>query len=188
MYTSQTVDECVKQIKQSFFARRNGVVAQVLRQAGDPHRVIMGCQLTDLIDIAAMWPRKVDLATALWSESEYRECRLIATMLFPVEDLTPDSALHWAQEVESAEVADVLCHQLFRKTEFATQLAAQLLESDSDMALYLAYRLILNLMRVGKVAADDALLREAQAHQSKAKSATTKALIASVRQECNEAD
>ena len=49
------VTDAVKAMKQAFFACRNGVVADALRAAGDPHRYIMGCQLTDVASIVSQF-------------------------------------------------------------------------------------------------------------------------------------
>ena len=41
----------LQEIKKEFFAHRNGVVADTLRRAGDPHSMIMGCQFADVVAI-----------------------------------------------------------------------------------------------------------------------------------------
>ena len=37
-----------REIRREFFAFRNGIVADKLRKAGDPHPVMMGCLLVDV--------------------------------------------------------------------------------------------------------------------------------------------
>lgn len=137
-------------IKKDFFAFRNGIVAQRLRDAGDPHHIIMGCQLADVTAIAAHYEKNVVLAQALWGEVQHRECRLAASMLYPVEEMTIYTALAWCRNVESEEEADVLCHRLLRHLPCATQLWQQLHKSPQPLVKYTAWRLLLNLLLMGK--------------------------------------
>ena len=66
----------IQEIRKEFFAYRNGVVADQLRSAGDPHKMIMGCQLADLIAITSHYEKDVALAQALWDDFQSRECRI----------------------------------------------------------------------------------------------------------------
>ena len=54
--------------------------------------------------------------------------------------------------MESVEVADVLCHRLLRHLDYATALFDQLLESDTILVRYTAWRLALNLLIMNKIA------------------------------------
>ncbi len=102
-------------LKKEFFAYRNGIIAEQLRAAGDPHTMIMGCQLADIITIASHYNKDAQLAQSLWDDEQHRECRLAATMLYPIEEFKMETALAWCNSVESVEVADVLCHRLLRQ-------------------------------------------------------------------------
>lgn len=140
----------LQSIRQQVFAYRNGMTADALRRAGDPHHSIMGCQLTDLMTIAAPIAGNRELAEQLWAQVDSRECRLLATMVFPVEALTCEQALQLCHEVESHEVADSLCHKLLRHHPEASKVVTTLLDettSEPDsLVRYTAYRLMLNLM------------------------------------------
>ena len=147
------MNEIIKNIKQQFFAYRNGMLADTLRKAGDPHKMIFGLNLPQIMQIAAETGKNKVLATALWTD-EYgcRESRLLAPMLMPSQEFTIDEAMEWCSGVECVEVADVLCHRLLRGTDFAYKLA-QLLCSDAKDAMekYVALRLIANLLSLGKI-------------------------------------
>ena len=129
-------------LKKEFFAYRNGIIAEQLRAAGDPHTMIMGCQLADIIAIASH----------LWDDEQHRECRLAATMLYPIEDFSCETAMSWCNSVESVEVADVLCHRLLRHLDYAPALFDQLRQSDTILVRYTAWRLALNLLIINKIA------------------------------------
>lgn len=139
-----------QKIKKEFFAYRNGIVAEQLRAAGDPHPMIMGCQLPDVIAIAGHYQKSAELAQALWDDVQHRECRLAATMLYPIEEFSLKTALTWCHSVETTEIADVLCHRLLRHTAYANELWEQLRDSDKPMTQYTAWRLLLNLLLMNR--------------------------------------
>ena len=138
-------------IRKEFFAYRNGIVAEQLRAAGDPHTMIMGCQLVDVIAIAKRYEKNAELAQELWDNVNHRECRMAATMLYPIEDFKMETALAWCESVESVEIADVLCHRLLRHLPYANELWEQLLACDKKLVRYIAWRLLLNLMMMSRV-------------------------------------
>ncbi len=138
-------------IRKEFFAYRNGIVAEQLRAAGDPHTMIMGCQLVDVIAIAKRYEKNAELAQELWDNVNHRECRMAATMLYPIEDFKMETALAWCESVESVEIADVLCHRLLRHLPYAKELWAQLLACDKKLVRYIAWRLLLNLMMMSRI-------------------------------------
>ncbi len=160
----------VQEIKKAFFARRNGVVADRLRSAGDPHHFIMGCNLVEIMQVAQMVGKDTATAQALWNDVDHRECRLAAPMIYPPGEFTPEKALEWTESLESYEVADNLCHKLLRHCTFAPELVERLLDNPSPMTEYTAYRLRLNLIVSGILSEPDeaerARLAELARHRS----------------------
>lgn len=140
----------VPEIKKEFFAFRNGIISDALRKNGDPHKFIMGCQLVDVISIASRTEHSVSIACEMWSDINHRECRMIAPMLYPADEMNLETASKWVMEVECNEIADVLCHRLLRYLPFAEQLAFMLLESGNNQVKYTGWRLILNILCLGK--------------------------------------
>ena len=156
--------EILRGIRKEFFAFRNGIIADKLRKAGDPHHMIMGCLLVDIIGIVSRARECIGdiaqmeaIANELWSDTNSRECRLAAPMLYPAESMTPDLALQWCESVETTEVADNLCHKLLRHLDFADALFRQLITQDQPLIKYTGYRLLLNLIAMGKVQLNDSL-------------------------------
>ena len=144
-------------IRKEFFAYRNGIIAQQLRAAGDPHTTIMGCQLVDIIAITGRYPKSAALAQALWNDEKHRECRMAATMLYPAQEFKIETAVAWCQSVESVEIADVLCHRLLRHLPCAVELWEQLLDCDEKLVRYTAWRLLLNLIIMDRIESNDKL-------------------------------
>ena len=150
--------EVLREIRKEFFAFRNGIVADKLRKAGDPHSMIMGCLLVDVVGIAQRARETVGdkgqlaaVASELWSDTNSRECRLAAPMLYPAVDMNLEKAMQWCQTVETVEVADNLCHKLLRHITEADVLSRQLIDIDQPLLKYTGYRLLLNLLLLNKV-------------------------------------
>lgn len=139
-------EEVVRQTRQTFFAYRNGVVADSLKKAGDPHTFVMGCQLADIISLAASLQQSPELAEAFWADRNHRECRLIAPMLYPVGQLDSSTALRWAKDCRTTEEADVLCHRLLRKSQDAKAIVNSLTDSKALLERYVSFRLMLNIV------------------------------------------
>lgn len=213
------VTGAVQAMKQAFFACRNGVVADALRAAGDPHRYIMGCQLTDVASIVSHFshfsqhsqdsqdsqdsqlsqlsrdsqqsqPSQdsffAHLSRALWTDRDHRECRMAATMLYPPNEFSQETALEWARGVETSEIADVLCHRLLRKLPFALELADQLLADETPLVRYTAFRLLLNLLLMGKATPTVALRQRVEKELVRGE-ALLRPLLASLQEELADA-
>ncbi len=162
------LEEQLKSIRKELYAYRNGIVADALRKGGDPHQLIMGCQLTDIISIARAYGSDRALANALWADTKHRECRLAAPMICPADGFTMADAEQWSRSVMNAEEADVLCHRLLRNLPYAMQLFHTLAASSEPMVRYVAFRLLLNLVVTGKVDVDAQLKAMVEAERSTA--------------------
>ena len=126
--------------------------------------MIMGCLLVDIIGIVSRVRETIGdkaqmavIANELWSDTQSRECRLAAPMLFPASLMTANEALKWCQSVETIEVSDNLCHKLLRHIDAAEMLFRQLIDDERPLVKYTGYRLLINLMILGKVQLNDSL-------------------------------
>lgn len=135
-------------LKRRFFAMRNGVIADVLRKAGSPHRIIFGLNLPQIAEIATSFPKSKDLAERLWTDTTTRESMLIAPMLVDNSMFDEDDARRWIATAPSREVIDVLCLKLLRHCDFALALAEYLRQSERVLDRYAGMRLMFNLVGV----------------------------------------
>lgn len=158
-------ENTVREIRKEFFAFRNGIIADKLRKAGDPHSIIMGCLLVDISGIVTRARESIGdnaqqliaIATELWSDTNSRECRLAAPMLYPAEAMNLEQAMQWCQTIETIEVADNLCHKLLRRIPEADSLFRLLIAREEALLKYTGYRLLLNLLITGKAQPSDSL-------------------------------
>lgn len=130
--------ETIRDIKQQFMARRNGIVADTLRKAGEKYSVIYGLQVPDLAAIARTLQPSAALADTLWAETSVRECRLLACYLWPVEETDFEKALTLCNEVNNREEADMLGFRLIKRLPFAAGLVEMLRRGTAPLAPYMA--------------------------------------------------
>lgn len=102
-------------IKKDFFVFRNGIVADTLRKAGMPHKVIFGLQIPQIAAIAKALTPSSELAEALWNDSEVRESRILATYLFPVDEMSLEKAIWLLGSVRTQEESDMLAFRLLKR-------------------------------------------------------------------------
>lgn len=136
----------MQNLRRRMYVMRNGVLADSLRASGCPYRLIWGLNLPQLTDIARETEPSRELAVALWHDTELREARLMAPMLYPAAELTYDEALAMARDVRWAEDADILCFKLMRHTPYAARLAARLAADDAPLMRYTGLRLYFRLV------------------------------------------
>ena len=142
----------LREIKQQFFALRNGMLADTPRkQASLPHKLIFGLNIIQLRELASAIGKDEALAIALWADSDCRESRLLAPMLLPSPNLS------WLQEVRTPEEADILCHSSLRHHPDAQAAALSAIESADPLQRYSGLRLLLNLLPASAPAAKTAL-------------------------------
>lgn len=136
----------IQMVKRRLFAMRNGVVADSLRRAGCPYRIIFGVNVPQLGEIAAEFGQSVELAESLWADEAMRESFVLATMLYPAYQLTIEHARALADRARWSEDADMLCFKLFKRTAFAPQLAAELTSTADRLHRYTGLRLYFNIV------------------------------------------
>ena len=138
----------MQRIKRRFFAMRNGVVADALRRAGCPCRVIFGLNLPQIVEIAGeVAPgERPELAEALWANKTTRESMLLAPMLMDRATTDRPRAEAMLREAPYPEVTDVVCHRLLRHLPFAAELAESLSADPDERVRYGALRLMMNVV------------------------------------------
>lgn len=104
----------IQEVKKEFFTYRNGMLADTLRKAGYPHKVIFGLNVPQLDAIARQIGFDQDLALQLWDDSEVRESRLLACWLFDPKITTVELAQRLAEECRTPEERDILKFRLLK--------------------------------------------------------------------------
>ncbi len=141
--------ETLKQIKSRFRLMMNGVVSQSMRDKGLGYKINWGIAFPELKRLAGEYGKDYDLAVALWKE-DIRECKILATLLMPAEELQTDMAELWVSEIPNQEMAEMTAFNLFQYIDDAKDLALKWLSSDKDTILICGYNVLSRLFMKGE--------------------------------------
>lgn len=128
-------------VKRRLFAMRNGLIADTLRKAGSPFKIIFGLNIPQIKEIADEFGFNMDLANRLWANTSTRESMLLAPMLMNPENISIERAIEMVKESPAPEITDSLCHKLLRLLPESFVIAQKLAEEEDDMSRYAAIRL-----------------------------------------------
>ena len=150
-------DQKVKEIKQSFRQMMDGQVAQSMRQKGVDYHLNWGATLPRLREMAEEikahplpQPKEGErssnysLAIALWKEN-VRECKILATMLMPPNELLPEVADIWMEQTETVEIAEQLAFNLMQNVPYAAEKAFLWISSADDLPQICGYHILSRL-------------------------------------------
>lgn len=109
----------------------DGATAQSMRDKGLKYHLNWGATLPQLREKADELGANYDLAQALWKEN-VRECKILATMLMPPDEMLPDVADIWLDQAETLEMAEQLAFNLFSRLPYAADKAFAWIASDEE--------------------------------------------------------
>ncbi len=129
---SKVVCEVVKEIKQSFRLMMDGAVAKSMRDKGLSYKLNWGATLPRLRQKADEIGYNYDLAIALWKE-DVRECKILATMIMPPEEVLPEVIDIWMEQTIEQEIAEQAAFNLYQYLPYAPEKAYQWMASDKEL-------------------------------------------------------
>ena len=125
------VREKVKEIKQSFRQMMDGAVAKSMRDKGVDYKLNWGATLPRLREMADEIGKDYDLAIALWKE-DVRECKILATLLMPADQMLPEVCDIWMEQMPSQEMAELTPFHLWQYLSYAPEKAFQWIASERE--------------------------------------------------------
>ena len=143
------IQQKVKEIKQSFHQMMDGATAQSMRQKGLDYKLNWGATLPRLKEMAAELKGDeslplYDLAIALWKEN-VRECKILATMLMPPEEILPEVVDIWMEQTTTVELAEQAAFNLYQHLPFAAEKAYLWLSAADDLPQICGYHVLSRL-------------------------------------------
>ncbi|MBQ8501823.1 MAG: DNA alkylation repair protein [Bacteroides sp.] len=112
------IHEQIKDIKTRLRLSMNGAVSQSMREKGLVYKLNFGVELPRIKEIAACYEKEHTLAQTLWKE-DIRECKILATLLQPVDTFLPEIADIWVEDIRNIEIAELACMNLFQHLPYA---------------------------------------------------------------------
>lgn len=144
----------IQELKQDLHANMNGVASAAMREAGmtQDYRVNFGIELPRIASIKdeflAAHPDcdRPALAQALWKE-RVRELRILATLLYPADEMATDVADIWVRDIRTVELAQIAAMNLFSKMKAASERAFAWIANDDETLQICGYYTLLHLLR-----------------------------------------
>jgi hypothetical protein len=126
------INSQVKEIKQSFRQMMDGSVAKSMRDKGVEYKLNWGATLPRLQAKAAELGKNYDLAIALWKEN-VRECKILATMIMPADQVLPEVIDIWMEQTDTQEIAEQAAFNLYQYLFYAPEKAYSWMASDKEL-------------------------------------------------------
>ena len=153
-----TIQEQVKEIKQSFRQLMDGATAQSMRDKGVTYKLNWGASIPMLREKAEelktstvnLQPSTLyQLSIALWKEN-VRECKILATMLMPADQVLPEVIDIWMEQMPSQEMAEQASFNLFQYLPFAPAKAYEWMASDKELYQLCGFLVLTRLFMNGQ--------------------------------------
>ncbi len=145
----EQTQEKLKEIKKSFFLRMDGTASRSMREKGLDYKINWGVSIPDLRKMADEYGKDYALAIELWKEN-IRECKILATMMMPPEQMLPEIVELWMEQTPSQEIAEMAAFNLYQHLEYAPVLAFQWIAGDNEMEQICGYNLLARLFMKGQ--------------------------------------
>ena len=149
----------VNEIKQSFRLMMDGAVAQSMRNKGLNYHLNWGAtlprlkakaeELKSMFNVQCSTFNVYDLAIALWKEN-VRECKILATMLMPPEQMLPGVCDIWMEQIPSQEIAEQVAFNLWQYLPYAPEKAYQWIASDQEYYQLCGFHVLSRLFMNGQ--------------------------------------
>lgn len=145
---TEETHEKLKAIKQSFRSMMNGPVSQSMREKGSDYKINWGVALPLLQKMATEYGHDYDLAINLWKEN-IRECKILATMIMPPEQMLPEVVDVWMEQTHTQEMAEIAASKLYQYLPFASVMAYEWIATDKEYYQIAAYNILGRLLARG---------------------------------------
>jgi len=151
------INDKIKEIKRSFRQMMDGAVAQSMREKGLGYHLNWGATLPRLREMADEIKSQLqsqphyqyDLAIALWKEN-IRECKILATMLMPADEVLPEVIDIWMEQTPTLEIAEQAAFNLYQHLPFAAEVAYRWLASPDALPQICGYHVLSRLFMRGQ--------------------------------------
>ena len=136
--------ERVREIKKSLRQLMDGQTAQSMRDKGVDYKLNWGASIPMLREKAEEIGKDYDLAIELW-KADVRECKILATMVMPAEQILPEVVDIWMEQTPSQEIAEQAAFNLYQHLPYAPEKAYQWIASDKDMEQLCGFHILSRL-------------------------------------------
>ncbi|NPD93123.1 DNA alkylation repair protein [Xylanibacter muris] len=147
--TQEEIQNKLKDIKKSFRLVMDGVTAQSMRDKGLDYHINWGAAVPRLKAMAKEIDKDYGLSVALWKEN-IRECKILATLVMPVDMMESDMVDLWMEQTDSVEIAEMASLNLYQYLPFAAEKAYQWIASDKELYQLCGFHVLSRLFMNGQ--------------------------------------
>ncbi len=141
------MDEIIRDIRTDLRLAMNGVVSSSMRDKGMDYKMNFGVDVPRIKGIAQKYEASTALAEQIW-KLDVREMKILATMLYPVDQFTQSKADEWIDEIVNQEIREHICLNLLQNLPYANVLVEKW-SADADESIRLTgYWLLVRLMLI----------------------------------------
>ena len=141
---NETVEQRVKDIKQSFRLMMDGKTAQSMRDKGVEYKLNWGASIPMLKEKAEEIGKDYDVAIELW-KADVRECKILATMVMPADRILPEVVDIWMEQIRSQEIAEQAAFNLYQYLPYAPEKAYQWIAFDKELYQLCGFHILTRL-------------------------------------------
>lgn len=141
------MEEIIKDIRKRCRMAMNGIASTSMRKQGVDYKLNFGVSIQKIKEIAERYTPEKDLAETLWEENT-RELKILATLLYPIEEFTKEVADRWVKDISHQEIREQACINLFQKLDFAGKLATEWTAYEDEDIRATGYWLIASLIKI----------------------------------------
>lgn len=116
--------EVIKKIRTDLRLSMNGAVSTSMRDKGVDYRMNFGVGIPRINEISEKYKQDKYLAETLWND-DVRELKILATLLYPIEQFSKELAMSWITEVKDQELREQLCKNLLQKLPYSNELVEE---------------------------------------------------------------
>lgn len=136
--------DIIKKIRTDLRLSMNGAVSASMRDKGVNYRMNFGVGIPRINQISEKYKQDKDLAETLWSE-DVRELKILATLLYPIEQFSKELALIWIIQIKDQELREQLCKNLLQNLIFAHEIVEESTKNSADYIRTTGYWLFARL-------------------------------------------
>lgn len=140
----------IQDIRKQCRLAMNGIASASMREKGVTYKINFGLVIQQIKALADKYEKSSDLSEALWKE-DTRELKILATLLYPIEEFTFEIANRWVNEIPNQEIREQICLNLFQELPFGKEIASEWSNSDDENIRITGYWLLARLILAKKL-------------------------------------
>lgn len=142
-------EEIIKDIRKRCRMAMNGIASASMRGYGLNYKLNFGVSIQKIKEIAARYTSDKELAETLWLDGT-RELKILATLLYPIDEFTIETANRWVTQIPNQEIREQICVNLLQVIDFADKLSLESINCPDENIRATGYWLLVRLLLTKK--------------------------------------